>query len=109
MLTALDFWFGPGQEIIIAGSPEQKDTKEMLKLIHATFLPNSVVLFHPTGLSLGGAAGSSIEQIAPYIRQQTATNGKATVYICSNYVCRQPITTVSDLKSELAALTNQPD
>ncbi|MFZ0035467.1 MAG: thioredoxin domain-containing protein [Sedimentisphaerales bacterium] len=102
MLGALDFWIGPVQEIVIAGDICQEDTKEMLKLVRNTFLPNSVFLFHQTG-----PAGSDIEQIAPYIRQQRAVNSKATAYICNNHVCKQPITSIADLKLELGKISKQ--
>lgn len=102
MLTALDFWIGPSQEIIIAGDIRQKYTKEMLKAVRNTFLPNSVFLFHQTGTE-----GDDIEQINPYIRQQTAINGKAAVYICNNYVCKQPITSIANLKSKLGKISKK--
>jgi len=97
MLTALDFWLGPAQEIVIAGDLSREDSKEMLKLIRNTFLPNSVILFHQT-------PDSGIEQIVPHIRQQTAINGKASVYICNNYVCSRPVTGIAELKSELGRI-----
>jgi uncharacterized protein YyaL (SSP411 family) len=102
MLTALDFWIGPSQEIIIAGDIHQKYTKEMLKAVRNTFLPNAVILFHQTD-----SEADDIEQINPYIRQQTAVNGKAAVYICNNYVCKQPITSIANLKSELGKISKK--
>ncbi len=86
MLIALDFYIGPGQEIVIAGDLQQPDTKEMLRLIRSRFLPNTLVLFHGTGKDSG-----AIEKIVPFVRGQTTIDGNATAYVCKNYVCRQPV------------------
>lgn len=69
---------------------------------HPSSLPNSVCLFHPSGVT-----GDDIEQLVPYIRQQTAINGRATAYICNNYVCKQPITIITDLKLELEKISRK--
>ena len=96
MLIALDFSIGPAQEIVIAAEAHQPDTKEMLKLIHSRFLPNTVVLLHQTG-----KAGEAIEKIIPFVKFQVAINGKATAYVCQNYVCKQPVNEISALKKLL--------
>ena len=96
MLIALDFWIGPTQEIVIAGDPRRVDTKEMLKLIHSKFLPNAVILFHQTG-----KAGEAIEKIVPFLEVQVAIEGKATAYVCENYVCKQPVNEIGALQKLL--------
>jgi uncharacterized protein YyaL (SSP411 family) len=68
----------------------------MLKLIHSRFLPNTVVLLHQTG-----KAGEAIEKIVPFVKWQAAINGKATAYVCHNYVCKQPVNEINALKKLL--------
>lgn len=92
MLTAVDFWNGPIQEIVIAGDRRQAETKEMLNLIRSKFLPNSIVLFHE-----GDRADSTIYEIVPFIKNQTGINGRATAYVCRNYVCKQPVNDIDAL------------
>ncbi|HUW17810.1 MAG TPA: thioredoxin domain-containing protein [Sedimentisphaerales bacterium] len=99
MLTALDFRLGPTQEIVIAGDSEQAGTKEMLKLVRSKFLPNAVILFHGAGES-----GSAIERINPFLKGQAVTGGRATAYVCENYVCRKPVSSVSQLKTLLDSI-----
>ncbi len=96
MLIALNFSIGPAREIVIAADASRPDTKEMLKLIHRRFLPNTVVLLHQTG-----KAGEAIEKIAPFVKFQVAINNKATAYVCENYVCKQPVTEIDLLKNLL--------
>lgn len=96
MLIALDFWIGPTQEIVVAGDRQQTDTEGMLKLIRSKFLPNTVVLLHETGKS-----GEAIEKIVPFLKGQTAIDDKGTVYVCKNYVCKQPVNEVDALETLL--------
>jgi uncharacterized protein YyaL (SSP411 family) len=53
-----------------------------------------------------GKAGEAIEKIVPFIKWQAAINGKATAYVCRNYVCRQPVTEI-DLLEELLVNANE--
>ncbi|MHC4573759.1 MAG: thioredoxin domain-containing protein [Planctomycetota bacterium] len=99
MLVALDFWLGPTQEIVIAGDPKGADTEDMLGLLRRKFLPRAVVLFHGTG-----EAGQAIEKQVPFVKGQIAIGGKATAYVCENYVCRKPVTSVRELDGLLDAV-----
>ncbi|MHC4594918.1 MAG: thioredoxin domain-containing protein [Planctomycetota bacterium] len=100
MLIALNFWIGPTQEIVIAGNSDTPETKQMLKLVYDRFLPNAVVLFHDHG-----EAGSAIEKIVPFIKSQTSIDGKATAYVCENYVCKKPINEIDDLDKMLSDIS----
>ncbi|MBM4055140.1 MAG: thioredoxin domain-containing protein [Planctomycetes bacterium] len=82
-LCALDFVLGPSKEIIIAGEREDKDTKDILREIYIRFLPNKVLLLHPSN-------GTFIEKIAAYTKDQKPIEGKTTVYVCENYTCKKP-------------------
>jgi len=96
MLTALDFRLGPVREIIIAGNADATDTRQMLKLVRSRFLPNAIVMLHEAD-----KADSAIYKIAPFIENQTAIGGKATAYVCENYVCREPTNSMLELESLL--------
>jgi len=100
MLVALDFQLGPTQEIVIAGDPEQADTKEMLRTVRSRFLPRAVVLLHTPG-----KAGEAIEKQVPFLKTQVAIGGKATAYVCENYVCRKPVNSVGELEPLLDAIS----
>ncbi|MFQ6035548.1 MAG: thioredoxin domain-containing protein [Sedimentisphaerales bacterium] len=100
MLIALDFWFGPTQEIVIAGEPQQTDTKEMLKLVRSNFLPNAIVLFHETG-----EAGQAIEKEVAFVKGQVVVDSRATAYLCENYVCKSPVNKTDDLRKILSDIS----
>jgi len=97
MLRALDFRLGPTQEIIIAGNSDASDVKQMLKLIHGKFLPNAVVLLHEPD-----KADSALYNTVPFIKNQTAIDGKATAYVCKNYVCKKPVNNINEFENLIA-------
>ena len=93
-LIALDFALGPIKEVVIAGNSAGEDTQEMLGALRSRFLPNKILILHPEGKQ-----GQAIEQLAPMIKGQTTVDGKATAYVCENYVCKLPTTEVAEMIS----------
>ena len=102
MLGALSFSLGPGSEIIIAGGSDAADTKQMLQLIGGKFLPNAVVLLHDRR-----KADSSLYEVVPFLKNQTAIEDRATAYVCENYACKKPVTSVGELENLLAAIAEE--
>ncbi len=96
LLAALDFLLGPSTEIVIAGSPEDPTTKKMIQAVWERFIPNRVVVFHPPG-----PAGEAIEKVVPFVEGQVAEGGKPTAYVCRNYACDLPVTSVEKLHEQL--------
>ena len=88
-LAGLDFRIGPSYEIVIAGRWETGDTAEMLVALQKIYAPNKVLLFRPEGDST-----PEITELAPFTAAQTSVQGKATAYICRNFVCNAPTTDV---------------
>ena len=97
MVTALDFWLGSTKEIIIAGNADKPDVKRMLKLIHSKFLPNAVMLLHEPDKS-----NSALYNTVPFIKNLIAVDGKATAYVCENYVCNEPVNDIVEFEKLIA-------
>jgi len=95
-LIALDFRLGPSQEIVIAGDPDSADTQQMLRAVSGRFLPRAVLTMHPVG-----EAAKSVEALVPFIKEQRPLQGKATAYVCKNYVCNLPTTDLTKLTALL--------
>ena len=89
-MCALDFALGPTKEIVIAGEPDQKDTKQILREIWKRFLPGKVLLLHPS-------KDKSIEKIAQFVKEQKPIENKATAYICENYACKAPTNEINKI------------
>jgi uncharacterized protein YyaL (SSP411 family) len=76
LMSALDFFIGPSFEIVLAGT----DVRAFRRAVFDSFVPNKVVLH----------ADAGIARIAPFTKEQKATGGKATAYVCTNYLCKLP-------------------
>ncbi len=95
LLSAVDFLLGPSFEVVIAGDPDRRDTRDMLHALHQTYFPNKVVLLRPE------ADDAPIVTIASFTKAQKSLNGKATAYVCQNYACKLPTTDVQEMLSLL--------
>jgi len=92
LMVALDFGVGPSYEVVIVGDSQADDTKAMIKAIRRQFVPNKVVLLRQTEKE-----EPDIIRIAEFTKSQLSLNGKATAYVCLNYVCKLPTTDISKM------------
>ncbi|MBI2818372.1 MAG: thioredoxin domain-containing protein [Acidobacteria bacterium] len=90
LVAALDYSLSKPKQIIIAGKPDAADTRAMLRLVHDRYIPVKFLM-----LADGGAAQRQIAQWLPFVEYIQPKAGKATAYICENYVCNLP---TSDLR-----------
>jgi len=96
MLIALDFVLGPSKEIGISGDINSKEAKEMIKVIYKHFIPNKILAFHPPV-----DTDNKVVSLIPFLKEQLPLGGKTTVYVCENYTCKLPATSVSKLNALL--------
>ncbi len=97
MMVALDFHLTKAQLIVIAGKPDAADTRSMLRAVHKTFIPNKILL-----LADGGKGQAFLGKRLEFIQDVKMVGGKATAYVCENYVCHAPTPDLSKLASLLA-------
>jgi len=91
-LIAVDFMLSP-IEVVIVGERENIETLKTLNFLNNEFIPNMVVLLKTKE---GG-----IEKLAPFIQDLKKVDEKTTIYICKNYKCNLPTTSISDMKKIL--------
>jgi uncharacterized protein len=96
-LAAVDFMVGPSREIVIAGNPGIDATRTMTRKIQEKFLPNKVVLFRPDE----GPVADECIALSPFLADMHAQKPKPTVYICEQFACKAPVTTLKDLEVAL--------
>src|SRR5712692_6467303 len=87
MACALDFSLSKPKQVIIAGQNNAADTRVLLRLVHERFLPNKILL-----LADGAAGQKQLAHWLPFIESVARKQGRATAYICENYVCKLPTT-----------------
>ena len=91
MLSAVLLGESKGREIVLVGDRNSAAAKAMLDVIAQYDRPDSVLLWHD----------EAMEQIAPFTRGHRAIDGKMTAYVCENFQCNQPTTSVDELKKYL--------
>jgi len=94
MLSALDFYLSEPKEIALVGALDSHEVRSFVEEIYSRYIPNKII----AGCEPGD------EQAADAIRLlvgRSAINGDATAYVCRNYTCLEPATTVEGLSSRL--------
>ncbi len=93
-LCALDLYLSEAKEIAIVGKLGTHEVRAFLEEIYSRYIPNKVVA--------GSEAGD--ETATPEIKllmDRSSIDGKATAYVCRDYTCLEPATTVEDLAARL--------
>jgi hypothetical protein len=85
-LTALDMAVGPSEELVVVGEAGAEDTRALLDVAWEGYHPSRVVLFRPAG-----QAGRPIVDVAPYTRDFTPLDGRASAWLCRDFACERPV------------------
>ncbi|UCH32767.1 MAG: thioredoxin domain-containing protein [Candidatus Bathyarchaeota archaeon] len=93
-LSSLEFLIEPTFEIVLVGTRRLRDTATMLKAIRTRFLPNKVILFKEKD-------DRHLDCITSFTGGMQAINGKATAYICKNFTCSRPTTSIKEVLHRL--------
>jgi len=103
LTSALDFSLSKPKQILIAGDPGAADTRAMLRLVHERFIPNKILL-----VADGGAGQQQLAQWLSIVGNVSRRDGRATAYICEDYVCQLPTTDLGTA-AQLLDGTWEPD
>lgn len=82
-LSALEFHLAETKEIVVVG----ETGNELERAILAKYRPDSVVVLD------NGNAPAEI----PLLTDRPKVDGKATLYVCRNFVCSRPVTDIAEL------------
>ncbi|HSB12643.1 MAG TPA: thioredoxin domain-containing protein [Blastocatellia bacterium] len=94
MLCALDFYLSEPKEIALVGKLDSHEVRSMIEAIHSRYLPNKVIAASEPG---DEQASFEIRLLAG----RPAIDGQATAYVCRNYTCLEPATTIESLAARL--------
>ncbi|MFM8874781.1 MAG: thioredoxin domain-containing protein [Anaerolineae bacterium] len=91
-LTAANLATGKMKQVAAVGEAGDPDFQRLIKAIRSEYRPGMVV-----------AASSVSEKYNPpaLLHDRPKMNGKATVYVCEGFVCKQPTTEVGTLIEQL--------
>ena len=88
MMSAAGFGLGPSFELIIVGDHDAPDTQKMIQALRQQFIPNMVVILRPT------VTDTDATGLLGFTSQYSSIDGKATAYVCQDYVCKRPTTDI---------------
>ncbi|MGC2235345.1 MAG: thioredoxin domain-containing protein [Pyrinomonadaceae bacterium] len=88
-LSAIEFYLSPTKEIVIVG----EKGNELEREVRREYLPQKVVV-------LSGNPAKDSEFI-PLLKDRESIGDKPTAFVCENFVCQKPVTTVEDLRRQL--------
>ena len=99
MLSAALFGMSKPKQIIIAFKGDMPDRQAMLKEIYKEYLPSKIIL----GAD-GGEGQQFLGEHIAVIKDVSTIDGKATAYVCENYVCKLPTNDLAELRKMLAPI-----
>ena len=94
MLSALDFYLSEPKEIAIVGKLDSHEVRSFVEEIYSRYIPNKIVAASEPD---DERAASEIALLA----ERSAIGGQATAYVCRNYTCLKPATTVEEFAERL--------
>jgi hypothetical protein len=95
MLCALSQWHAPSVQVVVVGERTAQPVRELEREIARHYLPFAVQL--PVDPDAGDDA---LRTRLPFVDGMQAHGGGA-VYVCRDFTCRQPVSSVEALRSEL--------
>ena len=91
MICALDLYLQGTVEVAILGDRDREDTVALLDVVNKTWRPNVVLC--------GGS--DPVSDAIPLLKNRGMIDGRATAYVCRNFVCSEPVTDAEALEKLL--------
>jgi uncharacterized protein len=88
-LSALEFYLSEKKEIVVVGPKGN----EIERAIAKNYLPHSILIT--------SADPDSDAEAMPLLRGKTMIDDQPTAYVCENFVCQRPVTTVDELLPQI--------
>ena len=96
MMSALSTYHAGMQQVVIVGRREDEDVRAMLSALAELYLPFAVtIMVEP------GQHQMRLAEVLPFVGSMTQRDGVATAYVCRDFTCLEPVTTVDGLRKEL--------
>jgi uncharacterized protein len=95
MLLALQMQLSPAQEIVIAEGENVETFAEMIRHVQQAYLPFAVTVI------AGKEQGDELTSVAPVHAEKGAVDGESALYVCQNFACQQPVTSIEAVEEKL--------
>ena len=91
MICALDLYLQGAVEVAVLGDRDREDTVALLNVVNKKWRPNVVLC--------GGS--DPVSDAIPLLKNRGMIDGRATAYVCRNFVCSEPVTDAEALEKLL--------
>ena len=91
VLSTMEFYLNRTKEIVIIGEKGNKLEREVWR----EFLPDKIVVLSDET--------SKDTDIIPLLQGKITIGNQPTAFVCENFTCQKPVTTVEDLRAQLSA------
>ncbi len=88
MLIALDFYLDRSKEIAVVGSAKSLKQDGILKMLQSQFIPNKTLAY----------SQPNAKTTLPILEGKVTAEGKTTVYVCENNICKFPTGDMDKIK-----------
>jgi len=100
MLAAWQFSQSEPRQAVIAGDPQQQESRLLAYSVLRDFHPDLVVLYSRDADALSGDAAKALAAMRPI-------QGMPALYLCENFTCRAPVTSPEDARRLLARISKK--
>ena len=99
MMAALAHYHAPATQIVIVGAPGDDATRALQRVVASRYLPFAVRI-----QVASDARRAELATRMPFIEAMSGVEGRPTAYVCSDFTCREPVTTPAALDAQLRDL-----
>ncbi len=82
----------PSLQAIVVGDPENEKTTEMLSALRKSYFPQMVKAFIPSN-----KRSTELLKLVPYAKELRPFENETTVFICIDFLCRNPTTSIRSM------------
>jgi uncharacterized protein len=97
MAAALSTYVAGVQQIVVAGTGDRSSSDAFASVLARQYVPFAITLRIDADYRDAWAA------LLPFVAEMRPIGGRAAVYVCRDFACRQPATTAEALEHELRA------
>ncbi|NJJ37904.1 thioredoxin domain-containing protein [Paenibacillus apii] len=85
-----------GKEWVLSGKKDDPSLNSMISLVQKAYLPEASLIIHWED------PAAEITALLPHLKDKSAIGGAATAYVCQDFACREPITSLEAVRELLA-------
>ena len=92
MFANLSIWHQPVAQVVLVGAADDSGLKELRRAVASAYRPATFVI--PVA---PGPRQTALARLLPFVAPMTERDGRATAYVCEDFVCRAPVTDAGEL------------